>query len=84
MRQRVTQGGDRMAKVIEGIKLITHNAGGVNDPDDLSYPWQPEMQQKIRRCLCGQPAGSFGYCIDCEKYLEEAYREEQDLMQVLF
>lgn len=25
---------------IEGIKLIRHNAGGVNVPDDPSYPWR--------------------------------------------
>lgn len=25
---------------IPGIKLIFHNAGGVNNPDDPSYPWR--------------------------------------------
>ncbi len=28
-----------MSDIIEGIKLIRHNAGGVNEPDDPSYPF---------------------------------------------
>jgi hypothetical protein len=31
-----------LSKVIEGIKLIRHNAGGVNEPDDPSYPYKLE------------------------------------------
>jgi hypothetical protein len=31
-----------MSDVIEGLKLIYHNAGGVNIPDDPSYPWKLE------------------------------------------
>ena len=26
--------------IIEGIKLIKHNMGGVSVPDDPSYPWR--------------------------------------------
>lgn len=29
--------------MIEGIKLIRHNAGGVNLPDDPSYPWRLDV-----------------------------------------
>jgi len=29
--------------VIEGLKLIKHNAGGVNLPDDPSFPYKMEM-----------------------------------------
>lgn len=29
---------------IKGIKLIRHNAGGVNEPDDPSYPWKLEAR----------------------------------------
>lgn len=29
-----------MSQVIEGIKLIKHNGGGVNLPDDPSLPWR--------------------------------------------
>lgn len=28
-----------MSNVIDGIKLIKHNMGGVNEPDDLTYPF---------------------------------------------
>jgi hypothetical protein len=28
------------AQIIEGIKLIRHNASGVNEPDDISLPWR--------------------------------------------
>ncbi|MCP4373858.1 MAG: hypothetical protein GY797_38015 [Deltaproteobacteria bacterium] len=28
-----------MSDIIEGIKLIRHNASGVNELDDLSYPF---------------------------------------------
>jgi hypothetical protein len=31
-----------MSKIIKGIKLIRHNAGGVNEPDDPSYPYRLE------------------------------------------
>ena len=31
-----------MADVIPGIKLIRHNAGGINEPDDPSMPWKLE------------------------------------------
>lgn len=27
---------------IDGVKLIYHNAGGVNEPDDTSYPFRLE------------------------------------------
>ena len=32
-----------MNKPIEGIKLIKHNMGGVNEPDDPSYPFKLEV-----------------------------------------
>ena len=28
-----------MSETIQGTKLIEHNAAGVNNPDDPSYPW---------------------------------------------
>lgn len=31
-----------MSDEIEGIKLITHNSRGVNEPEDSSYPWRME------------------------------------------
>lgn len=31
-----------MSDVIEGLKLIQHNAGGVNIPDDPTYPYRLE------------------------------------------
>ena len=37
------------------------------------------LEQPPRKwCLCGQSAGPFGYCVDCEKDLEEAHKEEQE------
>lgn len=30
-------------KVIDGVKLIKHNASGINNPDDTSYPYKLEM-----------------------------------------
>lgn len=30
-------------KVIKGLKLIYHNAGGVNIPDDSSFPFKLEV-----------------------------------------
>ena len=45
---------------IEGIKLIHHNASGVNLPDDHSYPWRldaafspPGFMQVAFVGLCG-------------------------------
>ncbi len=32
-----------MSKIIKGIKLIKHNAAGVNEPDDTSFPWRLDM-----------------------------------------
>lgn len=29
-----------MNDIIEGVKLIRHNAGRVNEPDDETYPWR--------------------------------------------
>lgn len=45
---------------IKGIKLITHNAGGVNNPDDPTYPWvlnanfgPPEFMEMAFICMHG-------------------------------
>jgi len=33
-----------MSKVIDGIKLITHNMAGIHNPDDPSYPWRLDVR----------------------------------------
>jgi hypothetical protein len=46
--------------VIEGLKLIRHNMGGVDDPDDPTYPFRleatfcvPEFMQVTNALLYG-------------------------------
>ncbi len=52
--------------MIKGIKLIRHNASGVNEPDDLSYPFllhivlrAPEFMTMAFIGLCG----GGGFCL---------------------
>ena len=49
-----------MSDVIEGLKLIKHNASGVNEPDDPSYPFKlmvslrpPEFMTMAFICMYG-------------------------------
>jgi len=49
-----------MAEVIKGIKLIRHNANGVNEPDDPTFTWRldasfrpPEFMNIAFMFLCG-------------------------------
>lgn len=50
-----------MIRTIEGIKLIKHNLGGINDPDDPSFgPWRldmslrpPEFMKVASICMYG-------------------------------
>lgn len=50
-----------MAKpVIEGIKLIKHNMGGVNNPDDPAYgPWRLDLVCRVPGFM--EVAASFIY-----------------------
>jgi hypothetical protein len=40
-----------MSKIIDGMKLITHNAGGVNNSDDPSYPFKLEVSLRAPEFL---------------------------------
>lgn len=49
-----------MSKIIEGIKLIQHNAGGVNLPDDPSYPFKLEVSLRPPEFMLVAFVGLYG------------------------
>lgn len=52
---------------IEGIKLIRHNAGGVNLPDDPAYPWRLDVNLRppefMLMAFVGIHGGSEEICV---------------------
>lgn len=46
--------------VIEGIKLITHNMGGVNRPDDPAFPFRLELICRVPSFMEVAMAGIYG------------------------
>ncbi len=46
--------------MIEGIKVIRHNAGGINGPDDPSYPFKLEIRLRPPEMMIVAFIGLYG------------------------